>query len=98
MAATKVTFTLDQPTIRRLQEAATRLSLPKSQVVREAILDYHEAIGRVSERETRRLLRVFDECVARIPSRDQKEVEREIESVRQARRLGGRRSAQRGRL
>lgn len=93
MAANKVTFTLDQATVTRLQEAAARLALPKSQVVREAILEYYERIGRLSERERLSLLRIFDEVVPRIPSRDAREVERELKAIRRARRSGGRRSA-----
>ena len=93
MAATKVTFTLDQATIARLQDAAERLALPKSEVVREAILEFHERIGKLSERERLRLLRTFDEMVPRIPHRDVREVERELKEIRDARRGGGRRSS-----
>jgi hypothetical protein len=91
MATTKVTFTLDQATVTRLAEAAVRLAMPKSQVVREAILEYYDRIGRLSERERLRLLRTFDEVVPRIPARDAREVERELKALRQARRSGGRR-------
>ena len=91
MATTKVTFTLDQPTVARLEDAATRLALPKSQVVREAVLEFHERIGRLSEREKLRMLRVFDEVLPRIPSRSAREVARELKAIRQARRSGGRR-------
>ena len=93
MATTKVTFTLDQATVARLQEAASRLALPKSEVVREAIHDFYERIGRLSERERLRLLRTFDEVVPRIPSHDAGEVDRELKAIRKARRAGGRRSA-----
>lgn len=92
MATTKVTFTLDQATITRLQEAAARLARPKSEVVREAILEFYERIGRLSERERLSLLRTFDEVVPRIPSRGLREVEQELKAVRRARRSGGRRS------
>ena len=51
MATTKVTFTLDRATIARIQQAASSLALPKSQVVREAIAEFSERIGRLSERE-----------------------------------------------
>jgi len=54
MAATKVTFTLDQATIGRLQDAAERLRIPKSEVVRQAIGEFHERLG-LSERERHRL-------------------------------------------
>ena len=49
MATVKVTFTLDEATITRLRQAAQRLAKPRSQVVREAIHDYSERIGRLSE-------------------------------------------------
>lgn len=92
MAAIKLTFTLDPATVTRLNEAAARLAVPKSEVVRDAILDFYERIGRLSERERLRLLRTFDEVIPRIPRRDVRRVERELKAVRQARRLGGRRS------
>lgn len=93
MATVKVTFTLDAATIGRLREAAQRLAKPQSQVVREAIQDYHDRIGRLSERERLRQLQVFDEMVPRIPARPQREVEKELRAIRQARRSAGRRSA-----
>jgi ribbon-helix-helix protein len=90
--AVKVTFTVDNATVERLNEAAERLTIPKSQVIREAILDFHERIGRLSEREKRALLRTFDEVVPRIPSRSVRAVESELKAIREARRSGGRRS------
>jgi hypothetical protein len=91
MATTKVTFTLDQATISRLQEAAARLTMPKSEVVRAAIAEYYDRIGRLSESERLRMLRVFDDLVPRIPERSRAEVDRELRSIRRARRAGGRR-------
>ena len=69
MATTKVTFTFDDATITRLDQAAARLAKPKSQVVREAIHDYSERVGRLSEAERLRMLRIFDEMLPRIPMR-----------------------------
>jgi len=92
MVATKVTFTLDDATIARLKDAAARLALPQSQVVRQAIAEYHEHLGRLSESERLRLLRTFDEVVPRIPSRSAAQVNRELRSIRTARRGGGRRT------
>lgn len=92
MAANKVTFTLDQTTITRIQEAADRLSLPKSAVVREAVQEFFDRIGRLSDRERLKMLRTFDEVIPRIPKRDVREVESELRAIRQARRSGGRRS------
>jgi len=90
MATTKVTMTLDEATIAKLNEAAARLAKPKSAVVREAIADYHARIGRLSEAERRRMLETFDQVVPRIPVRPLAEVEAEIKAIRAARRTGGR--------
>jgi len=92
MATTKVTFTLDEATVTRIQEAAERLSLPKSGVVREAVQDFFDRIGRLSDRERMKMLRTFDEVIPRIPNRDVREVESELRAVRRARRSGGRRT------
>ncbi len=90
--AVKVTFTFDPATIARLEQAASSLNLPKSAVVREAIQEYYERIGRLSDKERLRMLRAFDELVPRIPSRPAIEVRRELAAIRQARRSGGRKT------
>ncbi|HVR43003.1 MAG TPA: ribbon-helix-helix protein, CopG family [Thermoanaerobaculia bacterium] len=90
--ATKVTFTLDEGTIEKLGITAERLRKPKSQVVREAIAEYHDRAGKLSEEERRRLLRALDEMLPGIRPRSARAVASEIESVREARRAGGRRS------
>ena len=92
MATTKVTFTLDQATVTRIEQAASTLALPKSQVVREAVAEFSERIGRLSERERLNLLRTFDEMVPRIPERDVRQVDRELKAIRLARRSGGRKA------
>lgn len=88
----KVTFTLDENTVDKLQDASRRLSKPKSEVVREAVLDYHSRIGRLNEQERLRMLRVLDEHLARPAQRSQAEVNRELKELRAARRTGGRRT------
>ena len=93
MASIKVTFTLDQQTIRRLQMASRRLSRPKSQVIREAVQEYYERIGRLSESERARMLRALDELLPAIPLRPRRDAEREWKEIRGARRAGGRRTA-----
>ena len=85
-----MTFTLDRETVGRLRQASERLAKPQSAVVREAIHDFSDRVGRLSERERLRLLRVFDEVVPRISLRPTSQVKREIEEVRRARRAGGR--------
>jgi hypothetical protein len=79
-----------------LRNASARLALPKSELVREAIIEFHERIGRLSERERAGMLRAFDELIPKIPSRSAAAVDRELSALREARRAGGRRTAQRG--
>ena len=92
MAAPKATFSLDHETLERLKLTAERLGRPKSEVVRLAILDYSERVGRLSERERLQKLKAFDELVPRIPSTSVRQVEAEIDDIRRVRRGGGRRS------
>lgn len=92
MATIKVTFTLDEVAVSRLQEAAARLALPKSEIVREAIIEFYERIGRLSERERLGMLRAFDELVPKIPARPARDAKRELAEIRKARRAGGRRT------
>ena len=87
----KVTFTLDDQTIQRLKNAAERTKKPKSEVVREAIAEYHQRIGKLSEAERLRLLKIMEEIMARPTTGSQEDVEREIAEIRAARRSGGRR-------
>lgn len=90
MATNKVTFTLDAETVHRIEDAAERLAKPKSQIVRDAVADYHARIGRLSESERQRMLKIFDTLSPLIPIRPQQEVEDELKEIRRARRSGGR--------
>jgi predicted DNA-binding protein len=54
--AIKVTFTLDEGTVTKLNRTAERLSKPKSEVVQEAVAEYYEKAGRLSEAERTRML------------------------------------------
>jgi predicted transcriptional regulator len=90
MAAVKVTVTLDEATIEKLNQAARRLSKPKSQIIREAIGDYHAKSDRLSEAERARMLRAIDEMMARPPARPQPQVDEELRELRHARRSRGR--------
>lgn len=97
MASIKMTFTVDEATAERLRYAADALRKPKSQVVREAIADYADRVGRLTESERRRLLGAFDELVPAIPARPTREVDDELAEVRRARRAGGRKPRPDGR-
>ena len=92
MATTKVTFTLDRITVERLHNAAEQLAVPKSEVVREAIMEFHDRLGRLSDRERSAMLRAFDELVPKIPPRSASAVDQELAQVRKARKAGGRRT------
>jgi predicted transcriptional regulator len=88
----KVTFSVDDDTVRVLRATAERLRKPQSMIVREAVAEYAARAGRLTETERRRLLRTVDEIVARPPTRSQAAVERELREIRAARRAAGRRS------
>ena len=90
MGTTKVTFTLDALSIQRLQDAADQLAMAKSEVVREAIMEFYDRLGRLSDRERSAMLRTFDEVVPAIRRRPAATVDRELAEVRRARRGGGR--------
>ncbi len=92
MAMVKVTFTLDRTSIQRLEDAADRLAVAKSEVVREAIIEFYDRLGRLSDRERNAMLRTFDEVVPGIAGRSVAAVNRELRELRQARRAGGRRT------
>lgn len=92
MASTKVTFTLDDQTVARIEQTAARLGIPKSGVVREAVRECAARADRLTEEERLRRLAIWDEILAKPPTRPQEEVDREIEEIRQARRGGGRRT------
>ena len=89
----KVTFTLDEETVRQLRTTSDRLAKPQSQVVREAVQDYAARVGQLGERERLAMLRTFDAVVERIPPRPAREVDRELKELRAGRRRGGRRHA-----
>jgi hypothetical protein len=87
----KKTFVLDEPTAGHLKRAAARLAKPQSEIVRSAIREYADRIGRLSEVERQRVLRVFDDLVPRIPRRPAEAVDGELKAIRAARRQSGRR-------
>ena|ERR1043166_3850026 len=92
MATTKVTFTLDAETVRKLALTATQLGRPKSAVLREAIDEYHERRGRLTESERLRMLKAIDEMMSQPSPKTSRDVDREIRAIRAARRTGGRRT------
>ncbi len=57
----KVTFTLDEAHGRAAERDGAAPSKPKSEVVREAIGEYHGKSDKLSEAERQRMLRVLQE-------------------------------------
>jgi len=92
MCMVKMTFTFDEETAERLRQAAARLARPQSHVVREAVREYAERVGLLSEQERRHFLQVLDRILSRPPTRSLSEVESELREVRTARRRGWRRT------
>jgi hypothetical protein len=90
MATTKRTFTLGNATAAKLDDTEDRIAIPKSGIVREGISEFHERIGRLSEHERVRMLRVLDELLPRIPERSEADVDFEISEIRLARHGGAR--------
>ena len=88
----KVTFTLDEKTVAKLDDASRQLAKAKSEVVREAVNEYHARMGRLSEQERQRILRALNELAPLVPNRTQADVDRELRAIRLARRAGGRRT------
>jgi predicted transcriptional regulator len=82
----KVTYTLDDETVRRIRRIATRLRKPQSQVVREAVKDYEARSDKLSDEERTRMLAVLERFRKRLPTRPQAEVEAELRENRRSRR------------
>jgi len=86
--AVKMTFTLDDATVQRINGMAARLAKPKSEVVREAVRDYYEKGDRMSESERLRKLKVLADLMKRPQTRTQAEADRELREIRRSRREG----------
>jgi hypothetical protein len=91
----KATFTFDETTSRHLADAAVRLGKPKSEIVRDAINDYHSRLDRLTDEERDRMLKVIDELGPRIAPRPRAEIDRELAEIRRARRRWGQRGQSR---
>jgi len=92
MARTKVTFTVDDDTVRCIERTALRLGVPKSKVVREAVAEYAARADRLSEAERARIVAALDAYRLSAPHGDPAAAAREIAEIRRARRTGGRRT------
>jgi predicted DNA-binding protein len=84
----KVTFTLDEETVRKVRKMAERTKKPQSLVVREAVAHYAAREDTLTPEEQARMLRVLDELRSKLPTRPREEVDRELRELRRSRRTG----------
>jgi predicted transcriptional regulator len=87
----RVTFSLDDATVAQIRETAARLRKAQSHVVRDAVAEYAARAGQLSEAERLHALSVLGRLRAAKPTRPVADVDRELRSIRAARRAGGRR-------
>ena len=87
----KLTFSLDEETVRLLRTVAERRRKPQSLVVREAIAEYAARDEKLTDADRARKLQVLEELAAFPATRGQAAVDRELREVRRARRAGWRR-------
>lgn len=87
----KATFTFDAVTTRHLADAAVRLGKPKSEIVRDAINEYHSRLDRLTDEERDRMLAAFDRLHPAIAPRPRAEIDRELREIRSARKRWGKR-------
>lgn len=89
----KLTFSLDDETVRTLRMIAERKRKPQSVVVREAIVEYAAKDEKLSDPERTRKLQLIRQLTSQPATRDQASVDRELDELRRSRKAGwGRRS------
>ena len=86
--AVKMTFTLDDETVKAINLMAARSRKPKSQIVREGVQLRLERGERMSDEERQRKIAAIKEMMARPPEKTQAEVDRELADIRDSRRRG----------
>jgi Arc/MetJ-type ribon-helix-helix transcriptional regulator len=84
----KLTFSLDDETVRTLRRVAELKRKSQSLVIREAIVEYAAREDTLPDDERSRRLDVLRELQSQPPTRPQKDVEREIAGLRRARKTG----------
>jgi len=87
----RITFSLNDKTVAEIRQAAARLRMPQSHVVREAVADFAARTDRLSERERQQLMGVLERLRDAKPTRPAADVDAELKTLRASRRAGGRR-------
>lgn len=90
----KMTFTLDEETVRAIRTLAERKRKAQSLVVREAVAAYARQEEKLGDEERARRLRVLDGLRGQPRTRQQADVDEELRDVRRARRAGWRRAGE----
>jgi|ETN07SMinimDraft_1059922.scaffolds.fasta_scaffold611938_1 predicted transcriptional regulator len=84
----KVTYTLDDETVERIERTAARDQRPRSAVVREAVARYAAESGRLSPEDIREQLRIVDAIADMPPTRSARAVDTELRGLEASRRSG----------
>jgi hypothetical protein len=84
----KLTFSVDDETVRTLRRLAERTRKAQSLLVREAIIEYAAREETLSDAERQRRLGVLRELNTQRPTRSAGAVEGELREMRRARRSG----------
>ena len=86
--ASKVTFTLDDETVRSIRRLAERARKPQSLIVREAVACYAGREDLLSEDERQQTLAVLRDLGEKLPTRPREDVARELSEFRESRQTG----------
>jgi len=88
----KLTFSLDEETVRLLRRVSEQKRKAQSLVVREAIAEYGAREERLPDGERERRLAIVRELATKSSTRPKTEVDRELRDGRKNRRTGWRRA------
>ena len=84
----KLTFSLDEGTVRLLRRVSEQKRKAQSLIVREAIAEYGAREEKLPDEERERRLAVLREIAAQPPTRSRVNVERELRDIKRLRRTG----------
>ena len=84
----KLTFSLDEETVRLLRRLSEQKRKAQSLVVREAIAEYGAREDRLPDDERERRLAVIRDLAAEAPTRSAADVDGELREIRRGRRTG----------
>ena len=84
----KLTFSLDEETVRLLRRISEQKQKAQSLVVREAIAEYGAREDRLPDEERERRLIVIRELTTQPPTRARAAVDQELRDIKRTRRTG----------